>query len=179
MINHPNRSKKTASPVLTMTLGDIRSKGPCQDGWLKLIRAVGDDPKTVVSLGDIATSNNAADAAWCFRCLDWSDIAVRRAVISAAVLPAVKRASQYTKDARVFEVIRIIEKWCEGDDTADLKKANNAAAAAATYASYAAAAATATAAYAAAAAATAAAARKEMQRRCIELALALLNAGRG
>jgi len=132
MVNHPNRSKNTAGkPVLTMTLGDIRSKGPCQEGWLKLIRSVGDNPKTVVSLGDIAMSNDFADAAWCFRCLDWSDIAVRRAAISGAVLPAVKRASQHTKDARVFEAIAIIEKWCAGDDTVDLKKATDAATAAA------------------------------------------------
>ena len=131
MINHPNRSKKTAEPVLTITLGDIRSKGPCQEGWLKLIRSVGDDPKTVVSLGDIARSNDAADAMWCIRAMKWDDIAIRRAVISGAILPAVKRASQYTKDQRVFDAIGIIERWCAGDDTADLNKARKIAYAAA------------------------------------------------
>jgi len=168
MINHPNRSKKTATePVLTMTLGYIRSKGPCQDGWLKLIRSVGDDPKTVVSLGDIATSNDAADAAWCFHYLDWTDIAVRRAVISAAILPAVKRASRHTKDACVFEVIGIIEKWCAGDDTADLKKASKIASASAAYAAAAsasAAAASASAAYAASTAYAAAADARKTER---------------
>ena len=186
MINHPNRSKKTAEPVLTITLGDIRSKGPCQEGWLKLIRSVGDDPKTVVSLGDIARSNDAADAMWCIRAMKWDDIAIRRAVISGAILPAVKRASQYTKDQRVFDAIGIIERWCAGDDTADLNKARKIAYAAyatdaaayaayatdaaayAAYAAYAAAAATA-AAYATDAAATDAArkAEREQQRQDI------------
>lgn len=74
---------------------------------------------TVVSLGDIARSNGAADAWWCVRCLDWSDIAVRRAVIGA-LLPAVRRAAVHTQDQRVHGCIASLARWQAGDDTVDL-----------------------------------------------------------
>jgi hypothetical protein len=133
MINHPNRSKSKITLNPTMTLKAIRDQSPCSDGWKKLLSALGYTngdygPNRLVSLGDVATSNDAEDAIWCVRALDWSYIAVRRAVISGAVLPAIKRASQHTKDKRVFESIDIIERWCAGDDKADLKKASKIAA---------------------------------------------------
>jgi hypothetical protein len=143
-----------------MTLKAIRAAGPCgikksdpETGWRLLLQSLGEgflhyNADRIVSLGDIAKSNDAADAMWCVRALDWSDIAVRRAVIAGAVLPAVKRASVHTKDKRVFEAITIIERWCAGDDKADLNKARKLAyaadaadaayAAAYAYASYAA-----------------------------------------
>ena len=141
MINHPNRAKKTTVLNPTMTLQAIRIKSPCSDGWKKLLSALGYngtfDSEHLVSLGDVATSNEAADAMWCIRALDWSDMEVRRAVIFGVVLPAVKRVSSHTKDKRVFEAIDIIERWCAGDDKADLNKARKIASAAA-YAAYAA-----------------------------------------
>jgi hypothetical protein len=87
----------------TTTLGRIRDKSPCSEGWEKLLSGLGYadgnfDPDRIVSLGDIATTNDAKDAIWAIRALDWSDIAIRRAVISGAVLPTVRRASKYTKD---------------------------------------------------------------------------------
>lgn len=153
-----------------MTLASIRAKHPCKDGWKKLLAGLGYkgkyDPDRVVSLGDIATINDAADAMWCVRVLDWPDIAVRRAVIAGAVLPAIKRVSASTKDQRVHKCIAAIEKWCAGDDSVDLNAAYAAADAA--YAAAYAAAYTAT--YAAAAAdaadayAYAAASKKERER---------------
>ena len=132
----------------TMTLKAIRDKVPCSGGWKTLLVSLGYaggeyDPERIVSLGDIAKSNDAADAMWCGRVLNWQDIAVRRAVIAGAVLPAIKRASKHTKDNHVFEAIEIIERWCMGDDTADLNKASTMADAAyaaadAAYAAYAA-----------------------------------------
>ena len=141
----------------TTTLAKIRAQSPCEDGWKKLLAGLGytngkHDPNHIVSLGDIATTNNVVDAMWCIRALDWSDIAVRRAVIAGAVLPAVKRASKHTKDHRVFDTIIAIEKWCAGDDTIDLKEAAKIARRAAAYADAAAAYADAAAAYADAAA---------------------------
>ena len=137
----------------TFTLADIRRNSPCSEGWKTLLTSLrypgaDYDPERIVSLGDIAKSNDAIDSMWCIRCLDWTDIAVRRAVIAGAVLPAVKRASKHIKDQRVFDAIGIIECWCAGDDSADLNKARKAAAYA--YAAYAAANAAAYAAYAAA-----------------------------
>ena len=53
----------------TTTLGRIRDKSPCEDGWKKLLAGLGYkngkfDADRVVSLGDIATTNDAADAMW-------------------------------------------------------------------------------------------------------------------
>jgi hypothetical protein len=142
---------------LTFTLQQIRDQEPCRDGWKTLLASLGYaggnyPPDRRVSLGDVAKSNNAADALWCVHCLDWSGVAVRRAVISSAVLPAVKRAAKHTQDARVAESIAIIERWCSGDDAADLKFARKIAYAA--YAAYAASASAASAAAASAAAST-------------------------
>jgi hypothetical protein len=149
-----------------MTLKSIRDFGPCKEGWEKLLRHLGYangsfDPERRVSLGDIAISNDAADALWCVRCLNWKDVEIRRAIIGGVVLPAAKRASVHATDKRVHDCISMIEKWLDGDEQVNLHDAANAAgyAAAAAYAavdsasagsaSYTAAAAYATAAYAA------------------------------
>lgn len=120
----------------TFTLQQIRDASPCASGWITLLHSLGYangafDPNRIVSLGDVAQSNSAADAIWCLRVLDWSDVTVRRAIIADAVLPAVKRASKYTVDPRVFDAIEVIEKWCAGDDSVDLEAAARVAYAAA------------------------------------------------
>ena len=168
----------------TTMLAKIRAKSPCEEGWKKLLAGLGykngkHNHDHIVSLGDIATTNDAADAMWCVRALDWSDIAVRRAVIAGAVLPAVKRASKHTKDKRVFDCTDAIERWCAGDNKVDLRKA--AAAAFASAAAFAAAAAAAAAYAAAYAAADARKAEREQQRQDIiaafpPIALAVMNA---
>ena len=167
---------------LTITLDDIRAKSPCEGSWTALLRKLGYangkfDQERRLSLGDLAFHLNAADALWAVQCLDWSDIAVRRTVITGAALPAVKRASKHTKDHRVHDTIATIEKWCGGDDSVDLTAAAAAADAAADadaarWAAAAAADAAADAdaarwAAAAAAAADAAAAEREQQRQDI------------
>ena len=130
----------------TTTLARIRDRSPCDEGWKKLLAGLGYkngkfDPEHIISLGDVATTNNVQDAMWCVRALDWSDIAVRRAVIAGAVLPAAVRASKHTKDKRVHDAIADLQRWCNGDDTVDPEKvrltAAAVAAAAAAYAAYA------------------------------------------
>ena len=127
----------------TMTLGAISDQPPCEKGWKKLLAALGYasgnfDRQRVVSLGDVATANDAAGAMRCIRALDWGKIEVRRAVIAGAVLPAIKRASKYTTDKRVHDAIAQLEKWCAGDDDeVDLNVAAYAADAAAADAAYA------------------------------------------
>lgn len=127
----------------TITLAQIRTKHPCSSGWTTLLTGLGYsdgkyDPERVVSLGDVATINGAADALWCVRALDWSDINVRRAVIAGVVLGAVTRALKYTTDKRVHNCVDAVRRWCAGDDTVDLKaarkEARNSAADAAYYA---------------------------------------------
>ena len=115
----------------TMTLAAIRAQSPCADGWTKLLKSLGTPPlDTIVSLGDIARSNGAADVWWCVRCLDWSDIAVRRAVIGA-LLPTLRRAGERTTDPRVHECLGAVAAWQAGDDSVDLRAAWAAAQAAA------------------------------------------------
>jgi hypothetical protein len=80
---------------------------------------------TVISLGDVAKSNDAADAWWCVRALDWSDIALRRQVI-AALMPSVERAAKHTTDKRVADCIAAIHDWIAGRP-ADLEAAEAAA----------------------------------------------------
>ena len=108
-----------------LTLKTIRDAHPCANGWQRLLTGLGYsdgnyDPERAVSLGDVAAINGAADALWCVRALNWSDLAVRRAVIRGAVLPAVKRASTHTTDTRVHRSIAYVERWCDGDDSVDL-----------------------------------------------------------
>ena len=134
----------------TTTLARIRDKRPYFEGWAKLLSGLGYTEAAaavtkkevisagdglfggdrIVSLGDVATTNNALDAMWCVRALDWSDIAVRRAIIAGAVLPAVVRASKHTKDKRVHDAIADLQLWCDGDETIDLEKVRKAAVAA-------------------------------------------------
>ena len=113
-----------------MTLQQIRDQSPCTEGWTKLLKSLNNPPMdTVISLGDVAFSNGAADAWWCVRALDWDNEQVRREVIKA-LLPSVKRAVNQTKDARVHDCILTIEDWIDGKP-ADLGAAADAAARAA------------------------------------------------
>jgi len=113
-----------------LTLQQIRDQSSCTEGWTKLLKSLGNPPMdTVISLGDIAKSNDAANAWWCVRALDWSDMALRRQVI-AAIMPAVERATKHTTDKRVYDCIAAIHDWIAGKP-ADLDSAARAAWAAA------------------------------------------------
>lgn len=124
MINHPNRKK------ILFTLQDIRNASPCASGWTKLLKVL--PPKspmtTRLSLGDVAFANDASDALWCVRVLDWSDVSIRRRVIAGAVLPTVTRSLKFTSDNRVIDCVGAIERWSQGDDSVDLAAAEAAAA---------------------------------------------------
>jgi hypothetical protein len=117
---------------LTMTLAEIREHRPCERGWKTLRANIGGARAplaTRVSLGDIAHSNGAADAWWGIRALDWSDETVRRQVVSVLLL-TVRRAAAHTTDERVHASVDAIQRWCDGDDSVDLKATRAAARAA-------------------------------------------------
>lgn len=108
-----------------ITLRSIRNHRPCEEGWKTLLTSLGGASvslDTEVSLGDIARSNGAADAWWCVRAMNWSDIAVRRVVV-AALMPAVRRAARHTDDRRVHDCIAALDRWIGGDDSVDLMAA--------------------------------------------------------
>ena len=113
-----------------LTLQQIRDQSPCSEGWTKLLKSLGNPPMdTVISLGDVAKSNDAADAWWCVRALDWNNEQVRREVIKALV-PSVERAAKHTTDKRVHDCIGALKDWIDGKP-ADLEAAAWAADAAA------------------------------------------------
>ncbi len=113
-----------------LTLQQIRDQSPCTDGWTKLLKSLGNPPMdTVISLGDVAKSNNAADAWWCVRALDWSNMTLRRQVIAALIL-SLERSAKHTTDKRVHDCIAVIHDWVSGKP-ADLNAAAWAARAAA------------------------------------------------
>ena len=113
-----------------MTLQQIRDQSPCSEGWTKLLKSLGNPPMdTVISLGDVAKSNNAAGAWRCVRALDWHNEQVRREVIKA-LMPSVERAAKHTTDKRVQDCINAIKDWFDGKP-ADLEAAADAAWAAA------------------------------------------------
>jgi hypothetical protein len=109
-----------------ITLGMIRSHEPCESGWRTLIQGLGtSNPDTILTIGDVAAINGAADAMWCLRCVDDPRVRTR------AVLPAVKRASVHTADQRVHDCIATIDRWLDGKASdAELRAARAAAAAA-------------------------------------------------
>lgn len=99
-----------------LTLQSIRDHQPCREGWTKLFKAQNrpSDFSMKVSLGDIAFSNGATDAFWCVRALNWRDIEVRRAVISGAVLPTLKRTLWHTTDKDIHNCLAVLEQWVDG-----------------------------------------------------------------
>ena len=122
----------------TMTLAQIRRArlSPSDSLWRRLLAGLGYadgqyDPETQVSLGDIAMATDASEALMCIGALDWSDVVVRRAVIAGAVLPTVRRAVAHTTDKRVHDCLGSVARWCDGDETVDLREAAEAAWAAA------------------------------------------------
>ena len=113
-----------------LTLQQIRDQSPCAEGWTKLLKSLGNPPMdTVISLGDVAKSNDAPDAWWCVRALDWSNEQVRRDVIKA-LIQSVERAAKHTTDKRVHDCIGALKDWIDGKP-ADLEAAAEAAWAAA------------------------------------------------
>ena len=113
-----------------LTLQQIRDQSPCSEGWIKLLKSLGNPPMdTVISLGDVAQSNGAADAWWCVRALNWNNEQVRREVINA-LIPSVERAAKHTDDKRVHDCINALKDWIDGKP-ADLDAAARAAGAAA------------------------------------------------
>ena len=97
-----------------LTLQQIRDQSPCSEGWTKLLKSLGNPPMdTVISLGDVAKSNDAADAWWCVRALDWNNEQVRREVIKA-LIPSVERAAKHTTNKCVHDCIGALKDWIDG-----------------------------------------------------------------
>jgi hypothetical protein len=112
----------------TFTLAQARTHDPCADGWRIALTAHGPDLDRPLTLADIARSNSAADALWCLRLLDWSNIDLRRQVLRGVLLPACRRAhaaaSPGTPEPKYLVSLGL---WADGDDSVDLGEAERAA----------------------------------------------------
>ena len=122
----------TLNPLLTLRA--IQDSGMHDADWAAAARILGPDLDAPISLGDVAITSGAEDAIRCLRKLDWTDVAIRRAVIGAVILPACRHAQVHTTDPRVAACNDALARWCAGDDAVDLRGAATGAACAATYA---------------------------------------------
>ena len=107
----------------TITLAQIRALKFRRNSWQKLKTAYGLDLSVAVSFGDIAVSNGAEESIWCVQALDWSNIAIRRAVV-AALLPSVRRVNANRNHWQIEACVDIIERWCSGDDSINMNVPN-------------------------------------------------------
>ena len=102
------------TPVLPLRA--LRQRATSEFDWRKAMAAHGPDLDAPLSLGDIARSNGALDALWCIRVLDWSDVALRRAVIGGAVLPYMRRTVTRFTDQRVQDAVWALTCWAAAAD---------------------------------------------------------------
>ena len=115
------------------TLNKIRARGPCSDGWAKLLRHLDktqadDEP---VSLLTILDSNGLDDALWCLRAVDGHEREMRLYAVWCA-----RRVQHLMTDPRSVTALDVAERHAKGEATdAELAAARAAAldAAAATW----------------------------------------------
>ena len=110
------------------TLNRIRNKGPCDDGWKKLLRHLGktkadDEP---LPFAVIVESNGMDDALWCCRSVDYDRVWRLYAVWCA------RQVQHLMTDARSIAALDVAQDFASGLTTRDqLERAWDAARAAA------------------------------------------------
>ncbi len=108
------------------TLNKIRSHGPCQPGWEKLLKHLG---KTIADDEDlplltILNSNGLMDALWCFRAVDGFEKEKRLFAVWCA-----RQVQHLTKDQRSLNALDVAERFANGEATdKELEIARHAAA---------------------------------------------------
>lgn len=110
------------------TLNQIRTYGPCRDGWEKLLRRLGktaadDEPLWIDTILDY---NGLNDALWCLRAVEGCDKEIRLFAVWCA-----RRVQRYMIDPRSIAAIKIAERYAlnEASDV-DLEMAETSAKAA-------------------------------------------------
>ena len=107
------------------TLNAIRSKGPCSEGWKKLLTNLGktaadDEPLSLIT---ILYSNGIDDAIWCLRAVTGHDKEIRLFAVWCA------RQVQYMMaDQRSVNALDVAERFANGDATEEELAAARAAA---------------------------------------------------
>lgn len=95
------------------TLNAIRERGPCWDGWKKLLKYLGkaqadDEPLSILTILD---SNGLNDALWCLRAVEGRD----REIILYAVWCA--RRVPHLTDPRSVAALDAAERYARGEAT--------------------------------------------------------------
>ncbi len=98
------------------TLNQIREKGPCKSGWMKLLATLGkiqadDEPVTILQVLD---SNGLADALWCLRAVQGRNKEIRLYMVWCA-----RQVQHLMKDPRSWKALEVAEAFARGMATAE------------------------------------------------------------
>ena len=112
------------------TLKAIRSKGPCSEGWKKLLTNLGktaadDEPLSLITILD---SNGLDDALWCLRAVTGHDKEIRLFAVWCA-----RQVQHLMADQRSVNALDVAERFANGDATEEELNAARAAASAAAW----------------------------------------------
>ena len=93
------------------TLNKIRSRGPCVNGWEKLLTHLGktkadDEPLDLLTILD---SNGIDDTLWCFRAVEGCDKEIRPYAVWCA-----QQAQHLMKEPRSINAIDVAERFANG-----------------------------------------------------------------
>ena len=100
--------------MITTTLEKIRSRGPCQDGWDRLLRHLGKTKadNDILPLSTVLESNGYDDALWCLRAVDGHDREIRLFAVWCA-----RSVEHLSQDPRVKAATDVAERYAGGDAT--------------------------------------------------------------
>ena len=107
------------------TLNKIRSHGPRESGWVKLLKHLGktqadDEP---LALATVLESNGLDDALWCLRACDGIDREARLYAVWCA-----RKVQHLMADPRSLAALDVAERHADGEATdAELAAASDAA----------------------------------------------------
>ena len=93
------------------TLNKIRARGPCTDGWEKLLKNLGktkadDEP---LALTTILESNGLDDALWCLRAVDGHEREMRLFAVDCA-----RSVQHLMTDKRSIDALDVAERFANG-----------------------------------------------------------------
>ena len=96
--------------MLTTTLKEIRSYQPCESGWKKLLKYVGNiDENKSISFKTILDAVGIEDAIWCLRTQKYIDVCLFCADLAESVLLLFEK--QYPQDSRPRDAILAIRQY--------------------------------------------------------------------
>ena len=113
--------------MIYTTLNKIRAHGPCENGWRKLLKHLGkmeadDEPLLLLT---VLNSNGAEDCLWCLRSVPEHDREWRLFAVWCA-----RKVQHLMTDPRSIAALDVVERFANGEATAEELAAARAARAA-------------------------------------------------